>query len=83
MDNNDFIVEMTDDKGEKVKVEIVKQFDYNNKKYVVANDLSNDTDSYILQANIIEGEDKVELLSVDDEAEFNKICDYLESIDEA
>lgn len=83
MDNKDFIVEMTDDKGEKVKVEIVKQFDYNNKKYVIANDLSNDTDSYILQANIIEGEDKVELLSVDDEAEFNKICDYLESIDEA
>jgi uncharacterized protein YrzB (UPF0473 family) len=82
MENNDFVVEMTDENGKKVKVEIVKQFDYKNKKYVIANDLENDTDSYILQANLIEGTENVELISVDDEAEFNELCDYLDSIEE-
>ena len=82
MENNDFVVEMTDENGKKVKVEIVKQFDYKNKKYVIANDLENDTDSYILQANLIEGTENVELISVDDEVEFNELCDYLDSIEE-
>lgn len=82
MNNEDFIVEMTDANGEKVKVEVVEQFDYNNKKYVVANDLSNDTDSYVLEARPIEGTDKVELFSVDDEKEFNDICSYLDSMEE-
>lgn len=82
MENNELVVEMTAADGEKVKVEIVNQFDYNNKKYVIANDLSNETDSYILEAKAIEGTENVELVSVDDENEFNEICNYLDSIEE-
>ncbi len=82
MENNELVVEMTAADGEKVKVEIVNQFDYNNKKYVIANDLSNETDSYILEAKAIEGTENVELVSVDDENEFNEICNYLDSMEE-
>lgn len=82
MENNELVVEMTAADGEKVKVEIVNQFDYNNKKYVIANDLSNETDSYILEAKAIEGTENVELVSVDDENEFNEICNYLDSLEE-
>ena len=45
--NNPLIVEMMDDKGVKVKVEIVSHFEDGGKNYVIANDLGNDTDSYI------------------------------------
>ena len=82
MENNELVVEMTAADGEKVKVEIVNQFDYNNKKYVIANDLSNETDSYILEVKKIDGTDNVELLSVEDIDEFNRLCNLLDQYDE-
>ena len=81
MENNDeLVVELTDNNGEKVKVEIVKHFVDNGKDYVVANDLSNDTDAYILEIRSSENGD--ELISVDDEAEFNRLCQVVESLEE-
>ena len=80
--NEALVVEMTDDKGEKVKVEIVKRFEDNGKQYVIANDLSNDTDSYILELRIIEGTDNVELLSIDDEKEFERLCKVVEDLED-
>ena len=86
MDNNDLnnslVVEMTDENGEKVKVEIVKRFEDGGKNYVIANDLSNDTDSYILEFRVIDGTDNVELLSIDDEAEFERLCKLVEEAEE-
>jgi hypothetical protein len=35
------------------------------------------TDYYILEVRQIEGTDNVELLSIDDINEFNRLCDYL------
>ena len=81
MENNeDLIVELTDSNGEKVKVEIVKHFEDNGREYVIANDLSNDTDAYILELKTTDGVD--ELVSVDDEAEFNRLCDIVDKLEE-
>ena len=80
--NNPLVVEMIDENNEKVKVEIVKQFEDNGKNYVIANDLSNDTDSYILELRMIEGTDNVELLSVDNIDEFNRLCEIAEKLED-
>ena len=83
MENNEknpLIIEMTDDQGVKVKVEIVSQFEDGGKNYVIANDLSNDTDSYILEVRTTEAGD--ELISIDDEAEFNRLCEVIDKLEQ-
>lgn len=79
-ERNPLIVEMTDDQGEKVEVEIVSQFEDSGKHYVIANDLGNDTDSYILEVRSSEEGD--ELISIDDENEFNRLCKVIEELEE-
>ena len=81
MDNNEkLIVDLKDDNGQVVKVEIVEHFQDNGKDYVVANDLSNETDAYILEVRSTKAGD--ELVSVDDEAEFNRLCELIEKLEE-
>lgn len=76
--NNDLIVELTDSNGEKVKVEIVSHFEDNGRTYVIANDLGNDTDSYILE--LVSTPDGDELVSIDSEEEFNRLCNLVDNI---
>ena len=76
----DLEIEMTDDNNEKVKVKITKRFDYDNKHYVIADDMSNDTDSYILEVKSSPEGDM--LVSIDDYDEFNKICKALDAVEE-
>jgi uncharacterized protein YrzB (UPF0473 family) len=78
-ETNPLVIELTDDQGEKVKVEIVSQFEDSGKNYVIANDLSNDTDSYILEVRTTEAGD--ELISIDDEAEFDRLCKVIEDLE--
>lgn len=78
MEDNKIVVEMTDGDGKKVKVEVVSHFEDNGRTYVIANDLSNDTDSYILElVSTPEGE---ALVSVDSEEEFNRLCDVVDKL---
>jgi uncharacterized protein YrzB (UPF0473 family) len=79
MNENPLIIELTDENNEKVRVEIVRQFVDGGKQYVIANDLSNDTDCYILEVK--PGENGDELISIDDEAEFNRLCDVIDKIE--
>lgn len=80
MDNNEkLIVDLKDDNGQVVKVEIVEHFQDNGKDYVIANDLSNETDAYILEVRSTEAGD--ELISVDDEAEFNRLCEVVDKLE--
>lgn len=79
--NNELVVEMTDENGVKVKVEVVKRFIDGDKQYVIANDLSNDTDSYILEVKMIDN-DNVELHSVDDEKEFERLCKIVDELED-
>lgn len=79
MENNEtnpLVIEMTDDQGAKVKVEIVSQFEDGGKQYVIANDLSNDTDSYILELQSTPEGDA--LVSIDNEQEFERLCKLIE-----
>lgn len=75
-ENNPLIVEMTDEDGIKVKVEIVSRFEDDGKQYVIANDLTNDTDAYILEMKSTPDGDM--LVSIDDEDEFNRLCKLVE-----
>ena len=77
---NPLVIELTDENNEKVTVEIVKQFFDGGKQYVIANDLSNDTDCYILEVRT--GENGDELVSIDDEAEFNRLCDVIDKLEQ-
>lgn len=77
---NPLVIELTDENNEKVKVEIVKQFFDGGKQYVIANDLSNDTDCYILEVRT--GENGDELVSIDDEAEFNRLCEVIDKLEQ-
>lgn len=79
-ENENIVVEMTDDKGEKVKVEIVNHFEDNGRVYVIANDLSNDTDSYLLEYKVSDNGE--ELVSIDDEEEFERLCKLVEEMEE-
>ena len=76
--NNPLVVEMTDNEGTKVKVEIVSHFEDNGRTYVIANDLGNDTDSYILE--LVSGPEGDELVSVDSEEEFNRLCEVVDKL---
>ena len=76
---NPLVVEMTDENGKKVKVEIVRLFKDNNKDYVVANDLSNDSDAYIFEVKTTEKGD--ELVRIDSLSEFNRLCSVVEEIE--
>lgn len=78
-ENNPLVIEMTDDNGIKVQVEIVSRFEDGGKQYVVANDLSNDTDAYILELKSTEEGDM--LVSIDDEEEFDRLCKLVDESD--
>ena len=76
--NNPLIIEMTDENGEKVKVQIVGTFDDNNKSYAVVNDLDNEENSYIFEVQSTQEGDM--LVSVDDEKEFERLCGVIEKL---
>ena len=75
---NPLIIEMEDDNGEKVKVEIVGTFDDNDKSYAVVNDLDNEENSYIFEVQSTDEGDM--LVSIDDEAEFDRLCSVVEKL---
>lgn len=76
--NNPLVVEMVDAEGNKVNVEIVSHFEDNGRTYVIANDLGNDTDSYILE--LVSGPEGDQLVSIDSEAEFKRLCDLVDKM---
>lgn len=76
--NEPVILEMEDENGEKVKVEIVATFDDNNKSYAVANDLDNEENSYLFEVQSTKDGDM--LVSVDDEKEFDRLCNVVENL---
>lgn len=76
--NNPLVVEMVDNEGAKVKVEIVAHFEDNGKTYVIANDLGNETDSYILE--LVSTPEGDQLVSVDSEEEFNRLCNVVDKL---
>ena len=76
--NNPMIIEMEDENGEKVKVQIVGTFDDSGKSYAVVNDLDNEDNSYIFEVQSTDEGDM--LVSVDDEKEFDRLCSVVEKL---
>ena len=76
--HNPLVIEMEDDNGEKVKVQIVGTFDDNGKSYAVVNDLDNEDNSYILEVQSTEQGDM--LVSIDDEEEFDRLCNVVDKL---
>lgn len=76
--NEPLILEMEDESGVKVKVQIVGTFDDNNKSYAIADDLDNKGNSYLFEVQSTEDGDI--LVSVDDEKEFDRLCNVVEKL---
>ncbi len=74
------VIEMEDDKGQKVKVEVVATFDDSGKSYAIANDLDDNDSSYIFEIKSVPEGDI--LVSIDDEAEFDRLCKVVEELTE-
>ena len=72
------IIEMEDENGEKVKVQVVGTFDDNGKSYAVVDDLDNEGNSYIFEVQSTEEGDM--LVSIDDEKEFDRLCKVIEKL---
>lgn len=72
-------IEMEAEDGEKVKVKIVKLFENEGKSYVVADNLDNEEEAYILQ--LIPHDDGDELVSIESEEEFNRLAKIVEALD--
>ena len=73
-------IEMEAEDGEKVKVKIVKLFEDGGKSYVVADNMDNEEEAYILQ--IIPHDDGDELISIESEDEFNRLAKVVESLED-
>lgn len=73
-------IEMEAEDGEKVKVKIVRLFEDGGKSYVVADNMDNEEEAYILQ--LIPHDDGDELISIDSEEEFNRLAKIVESLED-
>ncbi|MBR3490040.1 MAG: DUF1292 domain-containing protein [Bacilli bacterium] len=73
-------IEMEAEDGEKVKVKIVKLFEDGGKSYVVADNMDNEDEAYILQ--LIPHDDGDELISIESEEEFNRLAKIVESLED-
>lgn len=71
MDNQPLVVELDNASGEKVKVELLFYFTNGEREFMVANNIEDDTDSYILE--YVTGENGPELVNVDDPVEFKEL----------
>lgn len=79
MEKDPLELEMESEDGEKVKVRIVRLFEDGDKSYVVADNLDNEEESYIFE--IIPYDDGDELVSIESEEEFNRLCGVIEKIE--
>lgn len=74
------LIEMEDVDGNKVRVQIVATFTDNGKDYAIANDIDDEESSYIF--NIESTDDGDILSSIDDEDEFNRLCEVVDQLSE-
>ena len=77
-ETNPIVIEMEDADGVKVNVEVIATFEDNGKNYAIANDLDDEESSYIFEIKSVPEGDI--LVSVDDEAEFDRLCKVVEEL---
>ena len=76
-------VEISDDDGVTTKCEIYDVVDFEDKTYALLLPLGDDDEEteLIVMEYVENGEDGY-FQSIDDEEEFNRVCDYIESLEE-
>ena len=79
-------VEIFGDDGQIVKCEIVDVIDFENKTYALLlpfGEYSEDEDPEVIVMEYVEeGEDEGYFQNIDDEKEFQKVCEYIQSLDD-
>jgi len=78
-------VEICDEDGIITKCEIYDVIDFEDKTYALLLPLSedeDDEDSEVIVMQYIEDGDEGYFQSIDDEAEFARVCEYVESLDD-
>ncbi len=78
-------VEICDEDGVVTKCEIYDVIDYENKTYALLlplNEDENDEDAEVIVMEYIEEGDEGYFQNIEDEAEFQRVCEYIESLDD-
>ena len=78
-------VEICDEEGVVTKCEIYDVIDYENKTYALLlplNEDENDEDAEVIVMEYIEEGDEGYFQNIEDEAEFQRVCEYIESLDD-
>ena len=78
-------VEICDEDGVVTKCEIYDVIDYENKTYALLlplNEDENDEDAEVIVMEYIEEGEEGYFQNIEDEAEFQRVCEYIESLDD-
>ncbi|MBK5241812.1 DUF1292 domain-containing protein [Clostridium sp.] len=71
------IITMVDEDGEKVEFELVEIIDLNENKYALLAPVGDEDDAYVYKIEEVDG--KKEYIAVEDEEEFEKVLEEYES----
>ena len=75
-------VELQDENGEITKCEVYDIVDFEGKTYALLLPVDNDSeeDPELIVLEYIEEDEEGTFVSIEDEDEFNRVCDYIESL---
>lgn len=76
------LVELSDEEGNVTKCEIYDIVEFEEKTYALLLPLEdeNEEDPELIVLEYVEEGDEASFVSIDDEDEFNRVCDYIESL---
>ncbi|WP_333859056.1 DUF1292 domain-containing protein [Clostridium sp.] len=81
MENDVSSLMLEDEKGDRVKFNVVTKFDIEDKEYIIAVPDENKDSEEAIVLKIIKGEDGKEvLITVEDEDEFNQVSEVYEAL---
>ena len=83
MENEELnLVELSDEDGNVTSCEIYDIVDYEGKTYALLLPVDNDSeeDPELIVLEYIEEDEEGTFVSIEDEDEFNRVCDYIESL---
>ena len=83
-ENEQQYVEIIDNDGEIVKCEVYDVIDYEDKTYalLLPLDEEGDEDAEVIVMEYVEEGEDCYFQTIDDEDEFQRVCEYIESLDE-
>jgi len=77
----DNLIEITDDDGTVIKCELHDIIEFENKQYALLLDVDEDDSGEVVLMRYIEEGDESYFETIDDDDEFERVSDYIESLD--